>query len=184
VLAAVLELAFIYVGAGVAPVTSLNLGSMPGDLAGRHAKSMGALIAATLRVIVYCRWRKLAFLETCSIDARFLRFALGARPIGRLRGNFFQFRGFWPGPPICPKLSIRGINRSGAVFIERLFFTHPTFPYEYVLEPGVFCALLLILFRLGLSAARSRSRIGCPQLHLSDRLYSVRRFLDRGGTTP
>ncbi|TWB96532.1 prolipoprotein diacylglyceryl transferase [Synechococcus sp. Ace-Pa] len=131
----------------------------------------GALIGGTLAVIVYCRWRKLAFWNL--LDVLVPSVALG-QAIGRW-GNFFNSEAFGLPTNLPWKLSIPAINRP-APFIDEAFF-HPTFLYESFWNLGVL-ALLLILFRLG-----ERGKISLPNGALSCTYliaYSVGRFWIEG----
>lgn len=131
----------------------------------------GALIGGILAVIVYCRWRKLAFWNL--LDVLVPSVALG-QAIGRW-GNFFNSEAFGVPTDLPWKLSIPPINRP-APFIDEAFF-HPTFLYESIWNLGVL-ALLLILFRLG-----ERGRLALPSGALSCTYliaYSLGRFWIEG----
>ncbi len=115
----------------------------------------GALIAGTLAVIAYCRWRKLAFWNL--LDVLVPSVALG-QAIGRW-GNFFNSEAFGLPTDLPWKLYIPALNRP-APFIDQQYF-HPTFLYESVWNLAV-VALLLVLFRAGL-----KGRIPLPPGALS-----------------
>jgi phosphatidylglycerol:prolipoprotein diacylglycerol transferase len=116
----------------------------------------GALIGGTLAVILYCRWRKLAFWTL--LDVLVPSVALG-QAIGRW-GNFFNSEAFGLPTDLPWKLKIPGWIAIGAGFPNDQYF-HPTFLYESLWNLGVL-ALLLVLFRLGL-----RGRIALPAGALS-----------------
>jgi phosphatidylglycerol---prolipoprotein diacylglyceryl transferase len=115
----------------------------------------GALIAGSLAVVVYCRWRKLPFWNL--LDVLVPSVALG-QAIGRW-GNFFNSEAFGLPTDLPWRLFIPAVNRP-ATFIDEQFF-HPTFLYESLWNLAV-VALLLTLFQLG-----SRGRILLPAGALS-----------------
>jgi phosphatidylglycerol:prolipoprotein diacylglycerol transferase len=115
----------------------------------------GALLAGSLALIGYCRWRKLAFWNL--LDVIVPSVALG-QAIGRW-GNFFNSEAFGLPTDLPWKLLIPAANRPVA-FIDQQFF-HPTFLYESLWNLGVL-ALLLTLFRLG-----TKHRIPLPPGALS-----------------
>lgn len=116
----------------------------------------GALIGGTLAVLLYCRWRKLAFWTL--LDVLVPSVALG-QAIGRW-GNFFNSEAFGLPTDLPWKLKIPGWIAIAAGFPNDQYF-HPTFLYESLWNLGVL-ALLLVLFRLGL-----RGRIALPAGALS-----------------
>ena len=115
----------------------------------------GALLGGTAAVILYARWRRLAFWNL--LDVLLPSVALG-QAIGRW-GNFFNSEAFGLPTQLPWKLQIPAANRPPE-FLEQLYF-HPTFLYESIWNLGV-CALLLLLFRAG-----SRGRIRLPAGALS-----------------
>lgn len=110
----------------------------------------GALIGGTLAVIVYCRWRRLAFWNL--LDVLLPSVALG-QAIGRW-GNFFNSEAFGLPTDLPWKLTIPYANRP-VEFLDQSTF-HPTFLYESLWNLGVL-ALLLVLFERGV-----RGRINLP----------------------
>jgi phosphatidylglycerol:prolipoprotein diacylglycerol transferase len=131
----------------------------------------GALLGGTLAVILYCRWRRLAFWNF--LDVLVPSVALG-QAIGRW-GNFFNSEAFGVPTDLPWKLSIPPMNRP-APFIDEPYF-HPTFLYESIWNLGVL-ALLLVLFRLG-----ERGRLSLPNGALSCVYlisYSLGRFWIEG----
>jgi phosphatidylglycerol:prolipoprotein diacylglycerol transferase len=115
----------------------------------------GALIAGTLAVILYCRWRRQAFWPL--LDVLVPAVALG-QAIGRW-GNFFNSEAFGLPTQLPWKLRIPAQSRPPE-FLEQLDF-HPTFLYESLWNLGV-CVLLLLLFR-----AAGRGRLQLPAGALS-----------------
>jgi phosphatidylglycerol:prolipoprotein diacylglycerol transferase len=103
----------------------------------------GALLGGSLAVILYCRWRKLAFWNL--LDVLVPSVALG-QAIGRW-GNFFNSEAFGLPTNLPWKLSIPFANRP-VQFLDQTTF-HPTFLYESLWNLGV-VILLLVLFQRGL----------------------------------
>jgi phosphatidylglycerol:prolipoprotein diacylglycerol transferase len=103
----------------------------------------GALIGGSLAVILYCRWRKLAFWNL--LDVLVPSVALG-QAIGRW-GNFFNSEAFGLPTDLPWKLAIPFTNRP-VQFLDQTTF-HPTFLYESLWNLGVLI-LLLVLFQRGL----------------------------------
>lgn len=103
----------------------------------------GALLGGSLAVILYCRWRKLAFWNL--LDVLVPSVALG-QAIGRW-GNFFNSEAFGLPTDLPWKLSIPFANRP-VQFLDQTTF-HPTFLYESLWNLGV-VILLLVLFQRGL----------------------------------
>jgi phosphatidylglycerol:prolipoprotein diacylglycerol transferase len=100
----------------------------------------GALIGGTIAVILYCRWRRIAFWNL--LDVLVPSVALG-QAIGRW-GNFFNSEAFGLPTELPWKLTIPFANRP-VEFLDQTTF-HPTFLYESLWNLGV-VALLLLLFR-------------------------------------
>ena len=102
----------------------------------------GALLAGTLAVLIFCRWRRQAFWDV--LDVLVPSIALG-QAIGRW-GNFFNNEAF--GVPIkgdlAWKLFIPFVNRP-LNYANNEFF-HPTFLYESIWNLLVF-TLLIVLFQ-------------------------------------
>lgn len=103
----------------------------------------GALLGGSLAVILYCRWRKLAFWNL--LDVLVPSVALG-QAIGRW-GNFFNSEAFGLPTDLPWKLTIPFANRP-IQFLDQTTF-HPTFLYESLWNLGV-VVLLLVLFQRGL----------------------------------
>jgi len=103
----------------------------------------GALLGGSLAVILYCRWRKLAFWNL--LDVLVPSVALG-QAIGRW-GNFFNSEAFGLPTDLPWKLSIPFANRP-VQFLDQTTF-HPTLLYESLWNLGV-VILLLVLFQRGL----------------------------------
>jgi phosphatidylglycerol:prolipoprotein diacylglycerol transferase len=103
----------------------------------------GALLGGSLAVILYCRWRKLAFCNL--LDVLVPSVALG-QAIGRW-GNFFNSEAFGLPTELPWKLTIPFANRP-VQFLDQTTF-HPTFLYESLWNLGV-VVLLLVLFQRGL----------------------------------
>ena len=110
----------------------------------------GALIGGTLAVILYSRWRRIAFWNL--LDVLLPSVALG-QAIGRW-GNFFNSEAFGLPTDLPWKLTIPYANRP-VEFLDQSTF-HPTFLYESLWNLGVL-ALLLVLFERGM-----RGRINLP----------------------
>ena len=102
----------------------------------------GALIGGTLAVILYSRWRRIAFWNL--LDVLLPSVALG-QAIGRW-GNFFNSEAFGLPTDLPWKLTIPYANRP-VEFLDQSTF-HPTFLYESLWNLGVL-ALLLVLFERG-----------------------------------
>ena len=102
----------------------------------------GALLAGTLAVILFCRWRRVAFWDV--LDVLVPSVVLG-QAIGRW-GNFFNSEAFGVPTDLPWKLFIPFGSRP-QIFSDSEFF-HPTFLYESIWNLGVF-VLLMILFQLG-----------------------------------
>jgi phosphatidylglycerol:prolipoprotein diacylglycerol transferase len=100
----------------------------------------GALIGGTLAVILYARWRRIAFWNL--LDVLVPSVALG-QAIGRW-GNFFNSEAFGLPTDLPWKLTIPFANRP-VEFLDTSTF-HPTFLYESLWNLGVL-VLLLVLFR-------------------------------------
>ena len=103
----------------------------------------GALIGGSLAVILYARWRRIAFWNL--LDVLVPSVALG-QAIGRW-GNFFNSEAFGLPTDLPWKLTIPLVNRP-AEFLNQSGF-HPTFLYESLWNLGV-VVLLLVLFRRGI----------------------------------
>ncbi len=109
----------------------------------------GALIAGTLAVIGFCRWRRQSFWTV--LDVLVPSVALG-QAIGRW-GNFFNSEAFGVPTDLPWKLAIQNVPPrlqtllETAGFAQTQFF-HPTFLYESIWNLGVF-ALLILLFLQG-----------------------------------
>ena len=115
----------------------------------------GALIGGTVAVILYARWRRIAFWNL--LDVLVPSVALG-QAIGRW-GNFFNSEAFGLPTDLPWKLTIPFANRP-VEFLDQTTF-HPTFLYESLWNLGVL-ALLLVLFFRGL-----RGRMPLPAGALS-----------------
>ena len=115
----------------------------------------GALIGGTLAVILYSRWRRIAFWNL--LDVLLPSVALG-QAIGRW-GNFFNSEAFGLPTDLPWGLTIPPASRP-LLFLQNSTF-HPTFLYESIWNLGV-CALLLLLIRQA-----SRGRIALPDGALS-----------------
>jgi len=103
----------------------------------------GALLGGTAAVILYARWRRLAFWNL--LDVLLPSVALG-QAIGRW-GNFFNSEAFGLPTDLPWKLTIPLANRP-LEFLDQASF-HPTFLYESLWNLGVL-VLLLLLFQRGL----------------------------------
>ena len=110
----------------------------------------GALIGGTLAVILYARWRRIAFWNL--LDVLVPSVALG-QAIGRW-GNFFNSEAFGRPTDLPWGLTIPLANRP-LLFLDQSSF-HPTFLYESIWDLGV-CLLLLLLLRQA-----GRGRINLP----------------------
>ena len=102
----------------------------------------GALIAGTLTLILFCRWRRQSFWDL--LDVLVPSLALG-QAIGRW-GNFFNSEAFGVPTDLPWKLFIPYQNRP-VIYADAEFF-HPTFLYESVWNLVLFL-LLIVLFRRG-----------------------------------
>ena len=110
----------------------------------------GALIGGTLAVILYSRWRRIAFWNL--LDVLLPSVALG-QAIGRW-GNFFNSEAFGLPTDLPWKLTIPYANRP-VEFLDQITF-HPTFLYESLWNLGVL-VVLLVLFERGV-----RGKINLP----------------------
>jgi phosphatidylglycerol:prolipoprotein diacylglycerol transferase len=115
----------------------------------------GALLAGTIAVILFCRWRRQSFWDV--LDVLVPSVALG-QAIGRW-GNFFNSEAFGVPTDLPWKLFIAYPQRP-AVFADADYF-HPTFLYESIWNLLVF-ALLMTLFLQG-----RKRRINLPAGALS-----------------
>ncbi|QNG26022.1 prolipoprotein diacylglyceryl transferase [Synechococcus sp. HK01-R] len=115
----------------------------------------GALLAGTMAVILFCRWRRQSFWDV--LDVLVPSVALG-QAIGRW-GNFFNSEAFGVPTDLPWKLFIAYPQRP-AVFADADYF-HPTFLYESIWNLLVF-ALLMSLFLQG-----RKRRINLPAGALS-----------------
>ena len=115
----------------------------------------GALLGGTAAMILYARWRRLAFWNL--LDVLLPSVALG-QAIGRW-GNFFNSEAFGLPTDLPWRLTIPLANRP-LDFLDQATF-HPTFLYESLWNLGVL-ALLLVLFFRGV-----RGRINLPAGALS-----------------
>lgn len=102
----------------------------------------GALIAGTLTLILFCRWRRQSFWDL--LDVLVPSLALG-QAIGRW-GNFFNSEAFGVPTDLPWKLFIPYQNRP-VIYSDAEFF-HPTFLYESIWNLALFL-LLIVLFRRG-----------------------------------
>ena len=102
----------------------------------------GALIAGTLAVVLFCRWRRQPFWEL--LDVLVPSVVLG-QAIGRW-GNFFNSEAFGLPTSLPWKLAIPYANRPETFLNDQYF--HPTFLYESIWDLLIFI-LLLVLFQLG-----------------------------------
>ena len=102
----------------------------------------GALLAGTITLILFCRWRRQPFWDV--LDVLVPSVALG-QAIGRW-GNFFNSEAFGVPTDLPWKLFIPYGNRP-LLYAEADYF-HPTFLYESIWNLTLF-ALLISLFRLG-----------------------------------
>jgi len=103
----------------------------------------GALLAGTLTLILFCRWRRQSFWTV--LDVLVPSIALG-QAIGRW-GNFFNSEAFGVPTDLPWKLFIPFASRP-AVYATSDYF-HPTFLYESLWNLALFIALIL-LFRFGM----------------------------------
>ena len=132
----------------------------------------GALIGGTLAVILYSRWRRIAFWNL--LDVLLPAVALG-QAIGRW-GNFFNSEAFGLPTDLPWKLTITPEAARAAGFYADTTF-HPTFLYESIWNLGVL-ALLLVLFERGV-----RGKLNLPMGAISCTYlvaYSAGRFWIEG----
>ena len=115
----------------------------------------GALIAGTLTLILFCRWRRQPFFDV--LDVLVPSVALG-QAIGRW-GNFFNSEAFGVPTDLPWKLFIPYSNRP-AIYADAETF-HPTFLYESLWNLALF-VLLIVLFRLA-----ATNRLALPSGALS-----------------
>ena len=108
----------------------------------------GALIAGTLTLILFCRWRRQPFWDV--LDVLVPSVALG-QAIGRW-GNFFNSEAFGVPTELPWKLFIPSSSRP-LIYSDSEFF-HPTFLYESIWNLLLFIALIAI-FRTGVSRSGS-----------------------------
>jgi phosphatidylglycerol:prolipoprotein diacylglycerol transferase len=101
----------------------------------------GALLGGTAAVILYARWRRLAFWNL--LDVLLPSVALG-QAIGRW-GNFFNSEAFGLPTDLPWRLTIPLANRP-LDFLDQATF-HPTFLYESLWNHGVLALLLVLFFR-------------------------------------
>ena len=102
----------------------------------------GALIAGTLTLVLFCRWRQQSFWDV--LDVLVPSVALG-QAIGRW-GNFFNSEAFGIPTDLPWKLFIPEQNRP-MIYVNQDFF-HPTFLYESLWNFALFI-ILILLFRWG-----------------------------------
>ena len=119
----------------------------------------GALIAGTLTLILFCRWRRQSFWTV--LDVLVPSIALG-QAIGRW-GNFFNSEAFGVPTDLPWKLFIPSANRP-TMYAGSDYF-HPTFLYESIWNLVLFVCLLLF-FRIGLRrpAALPTGTLSCIYL--------------------
>ena len=103
----------------------------------------GALIAGTLTLILFSRWRRQPFWDL--LDVLVPSLALG-QAIGRW-GNFFNSEAFGVPTDLPWKLFIPYAERP-VIYADAQFF-HPTFLYESIWNFALFL-LLIVLFRRGM----------------------------------
>ena len=115
----------------------------------------GALIAGTLTLFLFCRWRRQPFLDV--LDVLVPSLALG-QAIGRW-GNFFNSEAFGVPTNLPWKLFIPYANRP-VIYANDEFF-HPTFLYESIWN------LLIFVLLIALSRWGSRDRNNLPSGSLS-----------------
>ena len=101
----------------------------------------GALLAGTLAVILFCRWRRQPFWDV--LDVLVPSVALG-QAIGRW-GNFFNGEAFGVPTDLPWKLLIESVPRNVQKIFPDAQYFHPTFLYESLWNLAVF-ALLMVLF--------------------------------------
>ena len=103
----------------------------------------GALLAGTITLILFCRWRRQSFWTV--LDVLVPSIALG-QAIGRW-GNFFNSEAFGVPTDLPWKLFIPSPSRPPLYATSDYF--HPTFLYESLWNLALFIGLML-LFRLGM----------------------------------
>ena len=108
----------------------------------------GALIAGTLTLILFCRWRRQPFWDV--LDVLVPSVALG-QAIGRW-GNFFNSEAFGVPTDLPWKLFIPTSNRP-LLYSDSEFF-HPTFLYESIWNLLLFIVLIAV-FRMGIRRSGS-----------------------------
>ena len=106
----------------------------------------GALIAGTLAVVLFCRWRYQSFWDV--LDVLVPSVALG-QAIGRW-GNFFNSEAFGVPTDLPWKLfipyEVNGVLRRPEGFMNEQYF-HPTFLYESLWNLVVFSLLIVLFYR-------------------------------------
>ncbi|MFL0727750.1 MAG: prolipoprotein diacylglyceryl transferase, partial [Prochlorococcus sp.] len=106
----------------------------------------GALIAGTLAVVLFCRWRHQSFWDV--LDVLVPSVALG-QAIGRW-GNFFNSEAFGVPTDLPWKLfipyEVNGVLRRPEGFMNEQYF-HPTFLYESLWNLVVFSLLIVLFYR-------------------------------------
>ena len=110
----------------------------------------GALIAGTLAVILFCRWRRQPFWDV--LDVLVPSVALG-QAIGRW-GNFFNAEAFGVPTDLPWKLLIRNVPFSVQKIFPDAQFFHPTFLYESLWNLAVFAVLITLFLRARSGAIR------------------------------
>ena len=110
----------------------------------------GALLAGTLAVIAFCRWRNQPFWDL--LDVLVPSVALG-QAIGRW-GNFFNSEAFGVPTELPWKLLIKNVPLNvQRIFPEAQYF-HPTFLYESLWNLAVFALLMTLVLRARNSSLR------------------------------
>ena len=106
----------------------------------------GALIAGTIAVVLFCRWRYQSFWDV--LDVLVPSVALG-QAIGRW-GNFFNSEAFGVPTDLPWKLfipyEVNGVLRRPEGFMNEQYF-HPTFLYESLWNLVVFSLLIVLFYR-------------------------------------
>lgn len=95
----------------------------------------GAIMGSVLGIYIYCRLKRLSFVNVLNLFAPPM---LAAQAIGRL-GNFFNAEGFGPPTDVFWRIFVPVSSRP-IQFVDFSFF-HPTFFYESLL-----CLLFFLLF--------------------------------------
>ena len=108
----------------------------------------GALIAGTLTLILFCRWRRQPFWDV--LDVLVPSVALG-QAIGRW-GNFFNSEAFGVPTDLPWKLFIPTSSRP--LLYSNSEFFHPTFLYESIWNLLLFIVLIAV-FRMGIKRSGS-----------------------------